>query len=189
MAQTTCTPLQKSFAWCEGTPSYAGLRRKIYYVSKSNIVKWPTLTRDDNGRVTAAKYTGNFELAEAAKFASIELDPSKSEFTSEPQGELPSQTQLNKLTAVLPAINEEATDLNSSNNNSDNVYIFQDMKGNYRVLGGELWPTKSAFAQASGQGATGNATTTLTVEASDEVAFPFYTGTIDAEDGTINPAL
>lgn len=71
-------------------------------------------------------------------------------------------------------------------NNSDNVFIVEDMKGNYRVLGNDKWSTKSTVAQDLGQGATGTTSTTISVEATDEVPAPFYKGTIETEDGEID---
>ena len=105
----TCTSLQKSLGWCQGTPELPGVRRRIYYTSKGDIAQWPTLPRDENGRVTAATYTGSFTLKADAKWKYIDILPEKSQLTSEAQGELPSQTQLNKLTAVHPGVGAEAS--------------------------------------------------------------------------------
>lgn len=60
------------------------------------------------------------------------------------------------------------------------------MKGNYRVFGNEKWTTKNTVAQALGQGATGTTSTTISVEATDEVPAPFYRGTLETEDGDID---
>lgn len=42
-AASSCLNIQKSLAWCQGTPEYAGVRRRIYYLAKSEIVVWPLL--------------------------------------------------------------------------------------------------------------------------------------------------
>ena len=110
----------------------------------------------------------------------------KSQLTSDAQGEVPSQTQLNKLTAVHPGVGPEATAAAAYINNNDNVYIVEDMKGRFRVIGSDKWDTKSTVAQDNGQGATGTTSTTISVEATDEVPAPFYEGTIVTEDGIIN---
>lgn len=98
-----CLNIQKSLGWCQGTPVLPGVRRRLYYLSKSAILKWPTLPRDENGRATSAELTGDFVLAADAKWKYIDHLPDKAQLTSEPQGEVPSQTQLNKLTVVHPA--------------------------------------------------------------------------------------
>ena len=72
-------------------------------------------------------------------------------------------------------------------NNSDNVFIVQDMNDKYRVVGCDKWLTKTTVNQDNGQGASGTTSTTINVEASDEVPAPFYEGEILTEDGTINP--
>ena len=110
IAASSCLNIQKSLAWCQGTPEYAGVRRRIYYLAKSEIVVWPLLERDANGiRATSAKYKGDFTLKADAKWKYIDILPDKSQLTSEPQGELPSQTQLNKLVAVHPGVGAEAS--------------------------------------------------------------------------------
>ena len=182
----TCTALQRSLAWCQGTPELPGVKRRIYYIAKSEIVTWPTLPRDTYGRPTSAALTGSFVLKADTKWKFIDILPDKSQLTSDAQGELPSQTQLNKLTAVHPGVGEEAAAAAAYLNNSDNVFIVQDMKGNWRVVGCDKWLTKTTVAQDNGQGATGTTSTTISVEASDEVPAPFYTGVIETEDGDIN---
>lgn len=187
-ATSTCLNIQKSLGWCQGTPEYAGVRRRIYYLAKSEIVGWPTLERDTNGvRAISAKYKGNFALKADSKWKYIDILPDKSQLTSEPQGELPSQTQLNKLVAVHPGVGPEASAAAAYLNNSDNVFIIQDMNDKYRVVGCDKWLTKTTVNQDNGQGASGTTSTTINVEASDEVPAPFYEGEILTEDGTINP--
>jgi hypothetical protein len=183
---TNCSSLQKSLAWCQGTPELPGVKRRIYYISKGDIVKFPTLPRDEKGRPTSAAYEGDFTLKADSKWHYIDILPDKSQLTSEAQGEVPSQTQLNKLTAVHPGVGEEASAAAAYINNNDNIFIVQDMKDNYRVVGCEKWLTKSTVAQDLGQGATGTTSTTINVEATDEVPAPFYTGVIETEDGDIN---
>ena len=186
MPSSTCTNLQSSLAWCEGTPELPGIRKRLYYIAKNQIASWPTLPHDSNGRLTSATYTGNFTLLADATFKFIDILSDKSQLTSEAQGEYPSQTQLNKLTAVHPGIGEAATAAAAYLNNTDSVFLVQDMRGRWRVIGSEKWMTKTTVAQDNGQGATGTTSTTISVEASDECPAPFFTGTIAVEDGTLD---
>lgn len=178
-----CLNIQKSLGWCQGTPVLPGVRRRLYYISKSEIVRWPTLARDENGRATSAELTGNFELNADSKWKYIDHLSEKAQLTSEAQGEVPSQTQLNKLTIVHPGVGAEASAAASYINNNDNVYLVQDMSDRWRVVGCERWQTKSTVAQDLGQGPTGTASTTISVEATDETPAPFYKGKIETEDG------
>lgn len=184
MARECTTALQKSLAWCDGMPQYPGIRRRAYYCNKNLIAKWPTLPRDVMGRPTSAKYIGSFELVEGAKFQYVDINPDKSQLTSEPQGEAPSQTQLNKLVLMHNGVDEEATGAAGYVNNSDNVYIVEDMAGNFRIVGNDKWPTKSTVNQDNGQG-TSPAGTTINVEVTDELAAPFYEGVVETEDGDV----
>ena len=100
MATAKCTSIQKSLGWCQGTPELPGVKRRIYFLAKSFILGYPQLPRDELGRATSAILTGEFTLAADAKRKYIDILPDKSQLTSEAQGELPSQTQLNQLVAV-----------------------------------------------------------------------------------------
>lgn len=184
---TNCTSILKSLAWCQGTPELPGIKRRIYYIGKDQIVKWPTLAHDNRGRLTAAAYAGNFVLAADANWKYIDILPDKSQLTSEAQGEYPSQTQLNKLTAVHPGVGVEASALAAYVNNNDCVFLVETVRGKYRVVGSEAWQVKSTVAQDLGQGPTGTTSTTLSVEATDECPAPFYYGKIETEDGIIQP--
>ncbi len=180
-----CSSVQKSLAWCQGKPELPGVKRRIYYISKYDILGWPTLSHDTNGRLQTAKYSGNFTLRADAKWHYIDIIPDKSQLTSEAQGEYPSQTQLNKLVAVHPGVDADASAAAAYLNNNDNVFIVEDMRGSRRVIGSEKWLTKTTITQDLGQGASGTASTTINVEATDECPAPFYTGTIATEDGTL----
>ena len=185
---TTCNNLQRSLDWCQGTPELPGIKRRIYYLAKSQIVKWPTLPVDENGRPTSAIYQVNCVLAAGANWKHIDVLPDKCQVTSEAQGEVPSQTQLNKLTAVHPAVGPEASAAAAYINNTDNVFLVEDMRGKFRVIGSDKWNTKATVAQDLGQGATGTTSTTINAEASDVVPAPFYEGEIVTETETINPS-
>ena len=169
-----------------GTPELPGIRKRIYYISKDQIAEWPTYIRDYyNRRTKKAAYRGDFVLVADAKWKYIDIIPEKSQLTSEPQGELPSQTQLNKLVAVFPGVSPEASAAACYLNNSDNVFLVEDMKGFFRVVGCRKWFTKTTVSQDNGQGPTGNTSTTINVEAPDEVPSPFYMGNIETEDGDV----
>lgn len=186
MAKTVCSTIQQSLAWCQGTPELPGIKRRIYYISKDQIVAWPSLTYDALGRLTSAAYSGSFVLAADATWKFIDILTDKSQLTSEAQGEFPSQTQLNKLVAVHPSVGVEASALSAYVNNNDCVYLVETVRGQFRVVGSEKWQVKSTVAQDLGQGATGTTSTTLNVEATDECPAPFYYGEIVTEDGVIN---
>ncbi len=181
-----CSTIQKSLAWCQGKPQFAGIRRRLYFTARANIVIWPKLPKDSNGRVTSAIYQGQFVLEADKEWFYIDILPDKSQLTSEPQGEYPSQTQLNKLVAVHPGIEADASAAAAWFNNNETVFIIEDLAGNARVVGNKDYPIKVTVTQDVGQGITGSANTTITVEASDDVPAPFYpyAGITFLEDGT-----
>ncbi|MBR0262785.1 MAG: hypothetical protein IJQ60_02760 [Prevotella sp.] len=182
------TPLQRSLAWCQGQPVMPGIRRRLYYTSKQNVVQWPAYSADSGGRYAFATTTGNFTLKADTYWHFIDILAEKSTLTSDAQGEAPSQTQLNKLTAVHPGVGQEASAVACYLNNSDNVFLVQDMSGLWRIVGSRFYETKTTVAQDNGQGATGTASTTINVEATDICPSPFYQGTIVTEDGELSLA-
>ena len=119
------------------------------------------------------------------KWLALDVNPEKCKVTSDAQGEMPSQTQLNKATFVHNGVGKEASAAASYLNNNDNVFVFQTMSGEWRVLGNPRWTTKTTVAQDTGQGTT-PASTTISVEVTDEVPAPFYKGTLVTEEGSID---
>lgn len=180
---TTCTPaLAASLEWCQGTPEYPGIKRRVYYIPASDIVQWPTLPTNQAGQYTSAEYTGNFTLAQGKKWHYIDVLPDKCQLTSESQGEVPSVTQLNTLTLVHPAVGAEAAAAAFYFANTPCVFIVEDMKGNRRVVGNDRWNTVTTIAQDLGQGATGTTSTTITAAVTDVAPAPFYSGELETED-------
>lgn len=173
-----CYEIQSSLDWCMGRPELPGIKSKVYFVPKSNIKRWPMLEQLIGGRHHSAEYEGSFEFGYNSTFRYITVLGEKSQLTSEPQGEYPNQTQLNKLTIVYPGTNEEATMLAAYFNNSDCVFIVTDMNGRMRVVGSKDIPTKVTVSQDLGQGPTGTASTTINIEATDFVESPFYDGEV-----------
>lgn len=182
---SSCVNIQGSLDWCPGTPAYSGILSRIYYITKADIVQWPTLPKAANGAVTSPVYSGDFTLAADKKWKYIDVLPDKCQLTSEAQGEAPSQTQLNKLTAVHPGIGVQATAAAAYLNNKDNVFLVADKTGRYRVVGSPNWTVKTSVAQDLGQGPSGTTSTTISVEATDECPAPFYGGTIDTDAGEV----
>lgn len=184
-----CTSILKSMDWCQGKPARPGIKRRIFYIENSDILAWPTLEKDELGRITGVVYKGNFTLAEGVKWQSIDHLADKAEFKSEVQGEYPSQTFKNSVSVVHPGIGPEAAAATAAMLNSNIVALVEDMDGRFRVVGSQFYDTKVTASRDNGQGPTGTAGTTIGLEASDLVDSPFYEGEIVTEDGTINEAV
>lgn len=184
----TCDPIQKSLEWCEGKANYAGIRRRIYYANRNNVVTYPKVPVDENGHHTATGIlVGSFVLKEGCVFSHIDHLPDKAQVNSESQGEYPSQSSHDKAVVVFPGTSAEASGFAACLHNTDNVYIIEDFDGHARVIGIEPnWKTKAAVAMDFGQGAAGTAGTTITIEGDNRIPFPEYQGKIMTEDGEID---
>ena len=164
MACTT-KDLYKSVKKCPGARIAPGIKPRVFFILKSQILTWPTLPAADDKTTDPAKlaqYTGDFTLASDAKWHSLDLVDAKSNFTAETQGEAPSATFLNMMV--------------------------QDRKGRARLIGCEAFAPKITVSQASGSGVTDACTTTVNTEATDFCPTPFYPGKIETESGDISGA-
>lgn len=185
----SCDAILESLDWCYGMPALSGMMSRLYVIPAAWLVKRPKYVLDKYGRPTSAVLTGSFETAADKKWQYIDIDPQRSHFTSEPQGEVPSQTQLNKLDALHPGVDERATIVASMLNNNNVVGIFQDMQGRARVLGSERYIPKWTHNQDGGEGNAGTTSTTIHCEVTDLTDAPFYVGEIETVDGTVTFSL
>ena len=179
-----CDIVQESLEWCEGAPNFAGMQRRVAYTAVSNILTWPERETTASGAELAAyKDKSSFVLKADKKFHVIDVLPAKSTSTSEPQGELPSASQLNKLSLVHPGTGEKASNAAAYINNVPCVFLVQDMDGNWRVCGCKRWAAeiKATVNSDWGQGSAGTAQTTIAVEAPDTTPFPVYKGELETD--------
>lgn len=188
----TTKDLYKSVKKCPGARIAPGIRARIFFILKSQILTWPTLpTPGDEKNTDPAKfsqYTGNFTLAGDAKWHCLDLVDAKSNFTSETQGEAPSATFLNKGEFIVGGTDEDITGFATMAINDELIMMVQDRKGRSRVIGCEAFAPKITVSQASGSGVTDSCTTTVNTEATDFCPTPFYTGKIETDDGDISGA-
>lgn len=179
-----------SLRFCAGQRVIPGIRPAVYYIAKENILSWPTLPAETTASVTLAKlatYDGNFTLKADAKWKRIDLATNKSNVEWETQGERPSCTFLNKLTASHPGTAAEAAGFCRLAQNADLVFLVQQRDGRFRVLGNEMFETIVKPKGSLGEGTSTNASTDIEIEATDIVPAPFYPGDIDtADDGKIS---
>lgn len=176
MRNKMCSIFQDSVDWCEGKTVIPGIRRKIFYVANGKILTRPDLEMESVNPTRDVLSGGEYTLAEGEFFHCIDVDAAKSSFTSEPQGEMPSQTQLNKLTLVHPGVDAISSLAASYINNIPCEVLFQDGNGEWRVLRNRYFPVKGTVAENLGEGPTGTAATTITFEATDIIPAPYVTG-------------
>jgi hypothetical protein len=177
----------QSLDWCDGKINLPGIRTKVHYIPKRDIVSWPTLPETYVTKMgELATYTGNFVLAEGKKFHSMSVLVDKSPVSAETQGAKPSKTTLVKATFVHPGTGEDATGFCRLANNDDFVYVIQTKPGKYRVIGNDMYQTETNPSQNLGGAVTDEMGTTLEVSVTDMMPAPFYTGVIETVDGDIN---
>lgn len=68
--------LYGSLEFCQGTTVLPGLRKRVYFIPKASIVKYPTLpelSAESVDMAALATYNGDFTLAADAKWKSIDV--------------------------------------------------------------------------------------------------------------------
>lgn len=191
--ETKCTnaALYESLEFCKGKTILPGIRTRMYYIPKRDIVKWPKLPEPDAADADMGKlgtYDGSFTLAADKTWLSIDLIDNKGKIESESQGDKPARSFLNKTSVVHPETDEAATGFCRQANSDDFVYLLQMRNGRFRVLGNEAFETDTKPKQDSGEGVTGDFGTTLEIQVTDLCPAPYYAGEIVTADGTINAA-
>ena len=185
----TNAALYESLSFCKGKPILPGIRSRLYFIPKRDIVSWPGLPEVATSNMAElATYKGNFTLAAEKYWQFIDLIDNKGKIESESQGDYPARSFLNKTSVVHPETNEEATGFCRQANADDFVYLMQVRNGKFRVLGNEAFPTDTKPKQDSGEGVTGDFGTTIEVEVTDVCPAPFYVGEILTKEGTIDAA-
>lgn len=119
--------LYESLDFCDGKTVLPGIRPKVFFQKKSNIVTWPKLPDLEAAKSMAAlaTYVGNFVLAADKKWLTLKSLSTKSNVTSEPQGEKPSRTTLNKCTLKHSGTEEDASGFCRQATADDLVYLVQ----------------------------------------------------------------
>lgn len=185
--------LYDSLRHCKGTPVVPGIRRKVYFIPKDDIVAWPTLPKTPAQGGTAAKMadlgtlTGNFTLASDKKWRVIDTVVSESSISGEPQGEPPYALYVNKATFKHPGNGAEGVGFAQQALADDFVYLVQQQDGRFRLVGNEMFETSTQAKWESGSsGSTDKAGMTIEVSVNALSLPPFYPGEIITEEGKIS---
>lgn len=188
----TSARLYDSVKHCDGDVVLSGIRQRVLYIPKADIVTWPTLPNVGGTGIATmnqlASYAGNFVLAADKYFFELDTLTARDNVTSEATGDKPSRVNNNQATLVLADTEEYATGFARQANNDDFVYLVQQRNGKFRMIGNEMFQTDTQVGIALGEGETGEVGTTLTIASLDLCPAPFYPGEIQLADGKISGA-
>lgn len=183
--------LYESLEFCKGKTTLPGLRGKVYFIPKSQIVTFPTLPKLDEEGLSMGKLAvlkGDFVLAADAVFHQLDILTTASNVTYTSQGEIPSKTFVNNSTLKYAGNNEEAAGFARLANVDDLLYVVQQRDGKFRVLGNEEFDTDTKPAGDSGMQATDASGTTLEVSVTGMSPAPFYVGKLPTAEGVLDCA-
>lgn len=175
--------------WTDGLTSVPGIYPDVYYIPKSKITTWPALPASPASAADEVTYAGDFVIETSATWKKINVVDVKSQPTAEPQGEIRCMSFNNKMKLVTTLTSEAATAFAKIANNTDLVYLFRERdSGKWRLCGSEKFTTNTKVTLDEGADPTGERGTTIEVESTDTIPFPFYDGAITTDDGDINPS-
>lgn len=177
---TDTNNIYESMTWCPGASRSPGIRKRVYFIPKKDIVKWPA--------VSAGKLTGDFTLASGKYWNFMDLVVNDSKFNAESQGEYPNKTFRQHGEFFYPGLESDITDFETKAINDDLVYIVQQSSGDFKVLGSEAYPTDTNCSSDSGSGATDKIGVTITPECDALTDLLIYSGAIlTGADEDANP--
>lgn len=172
--------LYKSIEACPGKKILPGIRRRLYYVEKSGIAKFPVLTPlDEQGLTEMAKlgqYKGSFEMNENTFFKFLDLKDEASNVTFEPVGEDPGKLFNNQANAIVAGQDDDVKGFARQVLDDDLVLVYQDRAGKFCVLGNEMFKCHIDPSGDTGAEVTGAITTTFAIQCYDECPVPTYVG-------------
>lgn len=184
---TSDVDLYENVELCQGSASLPGVRPHMYLTRRSNILTFPKVQGDAAQSLEdVAVIKQSFVLAEGAKFVKIDLIDGESEPTCENQGAEGAKSFLNRVNFVLPGTQKKVTGLISKLNNDDVVILYPQRDGAIRVIGNEMFRVQLELGQNGGRAVTDSSQSTVNASVYDVTPAPFYEGTFETEDGTID---
>lgn len=192
----TTKSVYESVEACPGQRILPGVRRRLYYINKSDIAAWPSAPSVNDENVTMAqlaRYVGDFTLVADKYFQFIDLKDEASNAKFEPVGENGSKLFNNQAEAVVAGISDDIKGFSSQALNDDVIYVFQQRDGKFCVLGNEMFKCNTSPTGDSGTDATSATTTSVSIQVYDERPIPTYVGKLmlsatqymDCADGEI----
>ena len=172
--------------WQDGDVSIPGIYEDAYYIPKTHITGWPALPEAPATAADEVTLAGAFTLDALKTWKKINHIDGKANVSAEAQGEVRSQTFLNKATFKTSLTTVEATAFAKAANNANLVYLVKEKNsGAWRLIGNEMFNTVTKPSMALGGEATSERGLSIEVEVTDSVPAPFYPGAIMTDDGDI----
>lgn len=180
MAECSITNLYKSLPWCAGKTTAPGIRKRVYFIPKRFIAKWPTLPEEADPKTPGGlvTYNGSFTLTADNYWQYIDVVQKSSKVTSESQGEQGSKTHLCKGTFFYPGTEAEIEEFCTEANNDDIVFLFETQKGEFKVLGCPEYESNITSSGDTGSSPTDATGETINVEVTQPTKPCVYKGAI-----------
>ncbi len=172
--------------WADGEENMAGVKVTCYYALASEIEVWAALPASPSTAAEEVTLAGNFRMTSAKYWRKLYVTMQTGEVIDEQQGEVDGQSFAQKATVFYPGTKAEALAFAKNANNSNMVFIFEEVTGNRRVIGSEAIPARVKPSFTTGKAYADRKGMTLEIEAHGYTPAPLYDGVIELEGSTIS---
>lgn len=170
--------------WADGEENMGGVKTIGYYALAADIETWPVLSANPVYAADEVTLVGNFGMKPGKTFKKIYSTMETNEVIDENQGEWDGQSFVHKATIFYPGTKVEALAFAKNANNSNMVFIFEEVAGGHRrVIGSEAFPAKVKPSFTSGKATADRKGMTMEIQSYGYTPAPIYDGVIYLNDG------
>ncbi|NCD40938.1 MAG: hypothetical protein EOL88_02485 [Bacteroidia bacterium] len=173
--------------WSDGTENMGGLKTIGYYALWADIDEFPSFPAAPATAADEVTLEGNFRMKTGKYWKKLYSTMETSELIDENQGEWDGQSFVHKATIFFPGTKAEALGFAKLANNSNMVFIFDELSGgNRRVIGSEGIPAKVKPSFTTGKATADRKGMTMEIQCYGYTPAPLYDGVIEIESEVIS---
>jgi hypothetical protein len=165
--------------WADGEENMGGVKVTAYYALAADIETFPVLPTSPATAADEVTLDGNFVMKAGKYFHKIYCTMQTGEVVDENQGEADGQSFVHKATLFYPGTKVEALAFAKNANNSNMIFVIEEVTGQMRVVGSEAIPAKVKPSFTTGKAYADRKGMTLEVTSYGYTPAPVYTGYID----------
>jgi hypothetical protein len=173
--------------WADGQENMGGLKTIGYYALAADIDEWPTLKSNPTSAAEEVTLQGNFRMKDGKHWRKLYSTMETSKIDDENQGERDGQSFNTTAEIFYPGTKAEALGFAKLANNSNMVFILDELSGgNRRVLGTQGLPAKVKPSFTTGTATADRKGMTMEIQCYGYTPAPLYEGVIELESDVIS---
>jgi len=166
--------------WGDGLENMGGLKTIGYYALAADIEIWPSLPANPATAAQEVTLEGHFRMKTDKHWYKLYSTMETNEMMDENQGEWDGQSFVQKATIFYPGTKADALGFAKLANNSNMIFIFEEMSGgNRRVIGSKGIPAKVKPSFTVGKATADRKGMTMEIQSYGYTPAPIYDGVIE----------